>query len=110
METIWIPIFPKQSLINVWKRIYIFVCLPPNATHFCQPLDVSVFLPTKSEWHNILDMCCKESRSNENPAKTVLPMLLSNLMTCVKSSNLITGFRASRIHPINRNKVLKHIE
>ena len=54
-------------------------------------------------------MWCNESRSKENLPKTVLPTLLSKLMSCLKSSNLITGFRASGIHPINRNKVLKHI-
>ena len=56
---------------SVWKRIYI-LCLPPNAT-FCQPLDVAVFPPAKSEWHNILDTWCKETRSKENLPKTVLP-------------------------------------
>ena len=51
----------------------------------------------------------KESRSKENLPKTVLPTLLSKLMARLKSSNLIAEFRASGIHPINRNEVLKRI-
>ena len=27
-----------------------FICLPPNATHLCQPLDVAVFRPGKVSW------------------------------------------------------------
>ena len=86
-----------------------FICLPPNATHLCQPLDVAVFRPAKSEWRNILDMWHKESRSKENLPKNVLPTLLSKLMNRLKSSDLVVGFRASGIHPLNRNEVLKCI-
>ena len=32
-----------------------FICLPPNSTHLCQPLDVAVFRPAKTEWKDILD-------------------------------------------------------
>ena len=49
-----------------------FICLPPNATHLCPPLDVSLFRPAKSEWHNILDMWHKESRLKENLHKIIL--------------------------------------
>jgi len=31
-----------------------FVCLPPNATHLCQPLDVAFFAPMKRQWRKIL--------------------------------------------------------
>ena len=86
-----------------------FICLPPNATHLCQPLDVAVFRPAKSEWRNILDMWHKESRSKENLPKNVLPTLLSKLLNRLKSSDLVAGFRASGIHPLNRNEVLKRI-
>ena len=86
-----------------------FICLPPNATHLCQPLDVAAFRPAKPKWCNILDMGHKESRSKENLPKNVLPTLLSKLMNCLKSSNLAAGVWASGIHPLNRNEVLKRI-
>ena len=53
-------------------------------------------------WH-------KESRSKENLPKNVLPTLLSKLLNRLKSSDLVAGFRASGIHPLNRNEVLKRI-
>ena len=39
----------------------IFICLPPNTTHLCQPLDVVVFCSAKIEWKDILD---KEKRQS----------------------------------------------
>ena len=36
------------------------ICLPPNSTNLCQPLDVAVFRAVKVEWKDILDTwCCK---------------------------------------------------
>ena len=32
----------------------IFICLPPNTTHSCQPLNVTVFCSAKIEWKDIL--------------------------------------------------------
>ena len=68
-----------------------FTCLPPNATHLCQPFDVAAFRQAKPKLRNILDMRHKESRSKENLPKNVLPTLLSKLMNCLKRSNLIAG-------------------
>lgn len=31
-----------------------FICLPPNATHICQPLDVAVYRPLKGYWRRVL--------------------------------------------------------
>nr|CAI5823261.1 unnamed protein product [Callosobruchus analis] len=31
-----------------------FVCLIPNSTHLCQPLDVAFFRPMNSAWREIL--------------------------------------------------------
>ena len=31
-----------------------FVCLPPNSTYLCQPLDVSVYGPMKKYWRQVL--------------------------------------------------------
>lgn len=35
-------------------RGIILVCLPPNSTHFIQPLDVSFFKPMKAAWDTAL--------------------------------------------------------
>lgn len=31
-----------------------FICLPPNAIHLCQPLDVAFFRPLTTAWRSIL--------------------------------------------------------
>ena len=35
--------------------------------------------------------------------------LLARLMHRLKNKNLISGFRAAGIHPLDRNQVLKHL-
>ena len=51
----------------------LFICLPPNSTHLCQPLDVAIFKALKVEWKDILDTWCHKSKSNANLPKTVFP-------------------------------------
>ena len=45
------------------KNNIIFVTMPPNSTHLCQPLDVAAFGSLKRSWRKILDHWRKESRS-----------------------------------------------
>ena len=54
----------------------IFICLPPNATHLCQSLNVVVFQPAKIEWRDTLETWRRESRRKENLPKDVFPSLL----------------------------------
>ena len=51
----------------------LFICLPPNSTHLCQPLDVAVFRALKVEWKDILDIWRCESKCKANLPKTVFP-------------------------------------
>ena len=51
----------------------LFICLSPNSTHLCQPLDGAVFRPLKVEWKDILDTWRCESKSKANLPKTVFP-------------------------------------
>ena len=86
-----------------------FVCLVPNATHLLQPLDVSVFRPLKISWRNILETWRKESRIKGDIPKTQIPGLLSKLHRQLKPESLVSGFKATGIHPLNRNEVLKRL-
>ena len=51
----------------------LFICLLPNSTHLCQPLDVAVFRALKVEWKDILNTWCHKSKSKANLPKTVFP-------------------------------------
>ncbi|CAK1585488.1 unnamed protein product [Parnassius mnemosyne] len=88
------------------------VFLPPNSTHLTQPLDVAYFGPLKREWKKILlDYKWK------NPGQTTLnkkhfPKLLAQLLENMKhkeSHNIISGFRATGIWPVNPRNVFKRI-
>ena len=45
--------------LNVIKQFQeydiLFVLLPLNSTHLCQPIDVAFFRPLKGTWRNVLD-------------------------------------------------------
>lgn len=89
-----------------------FVFLPPNSTHLTQPLDVAYFGPLKREWKKILlDYKLK------NPGQTTLnkkhfPKLLDQLLKNMKhkeTNNIINGFKATGIWPVNPRKVFERI-
>ena len=87
----------------------IFICLPANATHLRQPLDVAIFRSAKIEWKDILDTWNRESQRKENLPKDVSPSLLRKLMGRLKPSNLVSGFKAAGIYPLDTHQVLKRL-
>ena len=101
--------FSKKVLQYCDENEIRFLCLPPNSTHFCQPLDVAVFRPAKAEWRDILDNWRKESRCADNLPKTIFPSLLYKLFRRLKPENLVSGFRATGIVPLERNEILKRL-
>ena len=86
-----------------------FITMPPNATHLCQPLDVAVFQPAKRIWRAILEQWRKESRLKGSVPKEVFPALLKRLCDKLLPQNLVSGFRATGLCPLNREEVLKRL-
>ena len=86
-----------------------FITMPPNATHLCQPLDVAVFSPAKRIWRRILEQWRKESRVKGSIAKSHFPSLLKKLCDGLARRNMISGFRATGLYPLDRQQVLKRI-
>ena len=86
-----------------------FVCLIPNSTHILQPLDVAVFRSVKVEWRRIMEAWRKEARIKGSIPKSQFSGLLRKLESRLKSENLIAGFRATGIWPLNRDEVLKRL-
>lgn len=60
------------------QRGVIFICLPANSTHICQPLDVAVYRPLKIYWRRILNEGKEsdEGRKTEVIPKPMFPALL----------------------------------
>lgn len=87
-----------------------FVCLPPNATHLLQPLDVAFFRPLKGAWRQILcDWKVTADRRLSNLPKNQFPSLLAKLCETISANqakNLQAGFRACGIYPLDPKHVL----
>lgn len=92
----------------------LFVCLPPNATHIAQPLDVAFFSPMKLLWRGILTRW-KESKSGSKYStipEEMFPELLRELVYKLEengSENLKLGFQKCGIYPINKQKLLDRL-
>ena len=73
-----------------------FICLPPNATDFLQPLDVAFFGPLKREWRKILSAYKNDFPSESAVRKDKFPQLLKILIdraTATSDVNLQNGFK-----------------
>uniref|UniRef100_A0A915ILK9 DDE-1 domain-containing protein n=1 Tax=Romanomermis culicivorax TaxID=13658 RepID=A0A915ILK9_ROMCU len=57
-----------------------FICLLPNATHLCQPLDVAVFGPRKRAWQTRLEEFKRRTPRLATLSKDVFPSMLLSLM------------------------------
>ncbi len=53
-----------------------FVCLPPNATHLMQPLDVGLFAPMKAAWRKQLTAYSDKDPAAKMLQKTEFPRML----------------------------------
>lgn len=87
-----------------------FIFLPPNSTHVCQPLDVSFFKPLKTAWRKVLTEW--KMRNRGCIPKTQFPSLLKKTLDDMEnrsSENIRSGFRATGIFPVNRLEVLKRL-
>jgi hypothetical protein len=90
-----------------------FVCLPPNSTHICQPLDVSVFAPVKKSWRKVLTQwkSCKGRNLGTLP-KEWFPRLLSQLLDAIQptlDANIKSGFTKCGIIPVNKHAVFSRV-
>lgn len=104
--------FTKEVLQLCKENNIAFVCLPPNATHLCQPLDVSFFGPMKNYWKNILHEWKKSNPTTSSVEKSVFPRLLKKLfdeLAPVASKNARSGFFACGLFPLCKEKLLDKI-
>lgn len=92
-----------------------FVCLPPNATHLIQPLDVGFFRPLKAAWRTELTQFKMRNLKCTGIPKQDFPRMLQSTLnrldgtTKAIKTNLESGFRATGLHPLNPDQVLRKL-
>lgn len=91
-----------------------FICLPPNATHLLQPLDVACFSALKSNWRQILTEWRKTPQGKKKACLSKPDFVQLLAKTLVKgestaSSNMIKGFEKCGLLPVNCQKVLDNL-
>ena len=90
-----------------------FICLPANATHLMQPLDIAFFAPLKRTWRSILDHWKRSTSLRQTITKDAFPSLLSTLQDRLYrdgySENLKSGFAGSGIFPLNPERVIRKL-
>lgn len=88
----------------------LFVLLPPNSTHLCQPLDVAFFRPLKAAWRRVLDEWKIHNKGVIQ--KSAFPRLLKETFEKIgtsSKSNVISGFRKAGIVPFCPDEVISLI-
>ena len=72
--------FSQEVLEKCQEHNIKFVCLPPNSTHMCQPLDVAFFRPLKLKWQDILSSWkTSGGRRSATVSKDKFPGLISRM-------------------------------
>ena len=87
------------------------VKLPPNSTHLLQALDVGVFAPSKMNRKIVIRNWYRQT-NNKPVTKKVFPALFAKLYEDMikKPENLVNGFRATGIWPLNKEIILEKVE
>ena len=101
--------FSKEVVAKCKEMNILFITLVPNSTHLTQPLYVAVFRLLKSVWRRLLGEWRKESRQKGVLQKNHFPLLLQRLYNSLKGENIVSGFKACSIYPLDRKSVLKRI-
>ena len=101
--------FSPDVVASCLKHNIRFKTLLPNSTHICQPLDVAVFRPMKVLWRQAMAKWRIESRNGGTIPKETFPRLLARVFAQLENKNLVAGFKASGIVPLDINQVINRI-
>ena len=101
--------YQPQLIRKAVQNHVILFCLPPHTTHLCQPLDRTCFSSLKSAYY---DQC--QQFASENPGEVVNRSNFTQIFCrawtrAMTPANIIAGFRATGVFPLNRYAVLRHI-
>ena len=98
---------PKTYILAGEEGIQFFL-LPPNSTHFLQPLDVAVFAPLKRAWKKAL-LDYKMSESHKTLLKKDFAPLLKEAVSAIKPETVLASFRTTGLVPFNPEIAVKRL-
>lgn len=104
--------FTKEVIALAEENDVTFVCIPPNTTHICQPLDVAFYAPLKRYWRGILDKWkVSQQKRSQSVTKECFPRLLKSLQEKIcdednVSINIASGFQKCGIFPFRPESVI----
>jgi len=79
--------------------------MPPHCTHYLQPLDRSVFGPLKRAYNEACSAFMQDHPLHLVNKHTFPTLFKEAWLSAVSPSNVINGFRACGIMPLNRNAI-----
>ena len=85
-----------------------FRLLPPNTTHYLQPLDYGVFGALKRSWREQL-LAYKQSHLNKSILKKHFAGQLRKLVATIKSDSIISAFRTTGIVPFDPEEAVSRM-
>ena len=84
----------------------IVFCLPPNTTHACQPLDVTVFHSLKTYWSEECDRSMSSLPGNIVSIYQFSEVFAAAWEKAMQPRTISFGFRATGVHPFNRRAIV----
>jgi 4-hydroxybenzoate polyprenyltransferase len=87
------------------SKIYLLF-LPPHCSHVLQPLDLSIFSPLKTAYRQHIGNLAFQTDMAPIGKKDFLRCYYLTRQTSLTSKNILAGWKASGISPLNRSKPL----
>ena len=99
--------FSHKTMKRAGEVGVFFRLLPPNCTHFLQPLDVSVFHHVKTIWRTFAAEH-RATTGKANLAKMDIPVVLRKTVESIQPSAIINGFRATGLVPYDYEQAYRN--
>ena len=100
--------FSPKTYILAGEEGIQFKLLPPNSTHFLQPLDVAVFAPLKRAWKKAL-LDYKMSEGHKSLLKKDFAAMLKEAVAKIKPETVLSSFRTTGLVPFNPEIAVKRL-